>query len=182
MSDELPGSRLSFSGADLTKDSFDYYVDSPKDGVSASCRIDTATKARLSVIVQDRRFRYKTESDIIRAAVHWFLLEKIGPRMGESFEDDLRLQHLHIIRAQAEARMQDRVRFVKETVSSLRALILNGALEQAQELWSRTLEVVERSREPFKSKVTEALMSEPDLALLRERAKETDDWSHRRRP
>lgn len=144
-------------------DPLDYYVEAPRDGVAASCRIDGATKSRVAEVVQSGRTRYKTESDVLRAALHWFLLEKVGPRMDSRFLADVRIQAFAVRRAQTEARIQDAARFVREVSSSLLALLSNGAQEQAEEIWKEAMETLRVSDEPFRSRAEQALRADPKL-------------------
>lgn len=162
--------RLPLEQESSVADPFDYYVEAPKDGVPAACRVDSATKARIAEVVQSGKTRYKTESDVLRAAVHWFLLEKISPKMDGRFVADLRMQAFMIRRAQTEARIQDAVRFVREVGSSLRALVFNDAMEQAVAIWQDAMHVLESSDEPFRSRAEKALKADPELQRVREEA------------
>ena len=152
-------------------DPVDYYVEAPRDGVAASCRIDGATKSRIAEVVQSGRTRYKTESDVLRAAVHWFLVEKVGPWMDSGrFLADLRIQAFAIRRAQTEARIQDAARFVREVSSSLMALMLNDAVEQAAQVWTEAMDTLRVSDEPFRSRAEMALRRDPKLQAVRDAA------------
>jgi len=170
--DDTPASssRLPLEPGASVADPFDYYVEAPKDGVPASCRVDGATKSRIAEVVQSGKTRYKTESDVLRAAVHWFLLEKISPKMDGRFVADMRVQAFMVRRAQTEARIQDAAKFVREVASSLKALVLNDALEQAVAIWGEALQVLQVSDEPFKSRAERALRADPELQRVRDAA------------
>lgn len=166
---DLP--RLPLGPADHTSDPLDYFVETPKDGVSAGCRIDKADKQRIAMIVQSGSTRYKTESDLLRAALHWFLFEKLAPRMDGRFQADLRLAHAAVRRAQMMARIQDSNNFVRDISSSIKALVLQNAIDQAVECWLDAMKVCYSSAEPFASRARDALLADQELAFVREKAK-----------
>ena len=166
--------RLPLGPADQASDPIDYFVDAPKDGVAAGCRVDTATKQRIAEVVQSGATRYRTESDVLRAAIHWFLHERIAPRMDGRFQADMRLAHACVRRAQAMARVQDSNCFVRDIGASLRALVLQGAMDQAVEVWRDSLRTIEASSEPFRSRSLAALLADPALEMVRQTAEASE--------
>src|SRR5688500_18819850 len=64
--------------ANILADPVDYYVAPPAHGesVAMSGRVHTEIKGMVAELVQSRRTRFKTEGEVVRAAMTWFLVNQ----------------------------------------------------------------------------------------------------------
>jgi len=164
------GEKVSLDPGRQISDPYDYYVDPPKDGVAVAGRVDRVYKQRISEIVQSGKLRYRTESDLLRAAIHFFFVEVLAPRMDNRFQDEIRLLHAAVVTGQTLARVGDSLQFCKDTKTAVTKLVLQDAMEQAVEVYVLAVRAAEGSSEPFRSHALRALRSDPDLTLVRTKA------------
>lgn len=144
--------RLSLSSRHLVIDPTDLYVGlDAKGGVGIAARVSPDTKARLQHIVQSGKFDYKTESDIVRAAVEFLLSKVIAPRMDGGFVRDVEIASKIQAQNAKLKRVTNVVGLVEDSARTVRRMARQGAMQIAREVYEGTHEAVEGFEEPFRT-------------------------------
>lgn len=164
--------------SDLVSCPYDYYVPPPKTGESASVsgRVPKSLKAQIQRIVQSNVLPYSSEAELVYAAVAWFILEQLTPRMGGKFQDDMRLMAHHIAASKELLRVNAMSRFVKDTREIMQALAKEGAADQAVVVWRQALATAERMGEPARTNARDKLLCDREIAAVLVVAKNQGVW------
>jgi hypothetical protein len=160
-----------FYPSNLTVDPRVYWVPPPKggDATPASCRLSSQTHRQIQEIVASRAWPFATPSDLVRAAVHWFLIEKVMP-LEPRLSDELRAMQEETALAQRAKELVDYERQVALRVDHLLRLWKLGMVDEAVATWDE----VERyftSRGAAGAAMLKRLQERPELTALREEVK-----------
>lgn len=169
MNTRLPRAPLSLAPSDQVSDPYDFVVPPPA-GKSApvSSRVDIEMKGRISALLARQIFRYRNESDFVRAAIHFFMDEKIAPRMDKNWQSDLQRTVLEVESQQQIARNQDALKFCQDTRRNLMTCLDNEALDAAITIFENAIAHAERhSTAVFRRKVLDYLQNNIEFEKIR---------------
>ncbi len=103
------------------------------DGVQLSGRVSGGHKRAIQEAVQSGLFRFKTENDLVRTAVSWFLTNQIGLYMVDGRFDKSLKTASGLKRMSAEAReSSDVTSAVNDIVMTVRVMLRNGLLTRVK--------------------------------------------------
>lgn len=124
-------------------DASDLWVDPPETGesVGVAGRITMQEKAIIQQVVQSGKFRFRTESDLVRTAVSLFLIRYMMPTMRDDSEAARTLTHrATLIRMAALANEGlSIVTFVQNARKAVNSLAANGMEERAVEVVAKMI-------------------------------------------
>jgi hypothetical protein len=163
------------SPSSQVSDAYNYAVPppAPKNSVPVSGRVDIATKSRISHIVASQKFLFKNESDLVRAAVHWFLDQVITNGMDKRFQDDVK-QASALIRQQQQILRANSARdFCAATRRTIESLMGEGNTEAAVQVYVDAENHAERWNEPMRTRTLEYLHGNIELAEVR---RHVENW------
>jgi hypothetical protein len=135
--------KASLRTRDQVEDSQRYYVPPPDtaNAGSVNVRMDLDETARIQKVLQSKLFPFSNQSDLIRAAVHWFLVQ-ISDRMDERFQDDLRLAERLMAAARETKRLIDMDKVVTTAIRVIHFAFSKGHYEIAREEYDNLLTFV----------------------------------------
>jgi hypothetical protein len=127
-----------FHPANHSSDPARFYVPPPKagDGQPASAKVTSQTLRLMQEMAASGRWPFKTQSDIVRAAVHWFLYEVALP-MEPRLSDEIRAANEEVWLAQREKELSDYERQVGLRRDHLLRVWKLGLVEEAVVVWER---------------------------------------------
>ena len=167
---------LSLEPSKQLTDPNEFYVSPPQrgGGCPVAGRVEAAMKGRISHVVQLGHL-FTSESDFVRAAVHWFMEEKIAPKMGGQFIADMKLASLQVHTAQLSARLQRATKFYEDNKRALLDLAAEEAWDQAVDLWNEIQYTIESMGEPFRSKAKRLFEADNQVRHIKRRADERNE-------
>ena len=152
-------------------DPYDFLVPAPasKTSLSVAGRVDAALKRQMAQVLASHRFPYKNESDLVRAAVFWFMARVVAPHLDKPVQDEVRLSVELVHQAQQIARLNNATDFCQRTRQAIEVLMWEGAHDEATAAYRRAETFATTTREPFRSRVLNYLHTNIQLEAVRRR-------------
>jgi hypothetical protein len=160
---------ISNTVARQTSEVYDYHYQDftgEKKSDPISLRLDLTMAEQVAVIVQSGKTTFRKNTELIKAAVHYFITKEIAPRMDKRFQDDHRIIEQRIHRLRQMERIHDVARLVKEAENVTASLKHQGFKEEAKEALQEVFADAARLSEPQRSVALTRLRASDSMRKL----------------